>query len=138
MRGPIDYIIVGFTENNFSGAILKELAAASEQGTIAVLAIALVARDKDGNVAAVEALGGDPEVQKLAGSLNLDQGLISDEDIEEVGELLEDNTSAGLLIIEQLWAKGLKKAIIDANGVLLDEGRIHPEASQELDDKEGK
>ena len=61
---------------------------------------------------------------------------MSEDDIQEVGELLEDNSSAGLLVIEQLWAKGLKQAIIAANGTLLSEGRIHPEASEELS-KEG-
>jgi len=29
------------------------------------------------------------------------------------------------------WAKGLKKALIDADGVLIDEGRLHPEAVAE-------
>ena len=55
------------------------------------------------------------------------------EDIDEMGDLLENNTAAGLLVIEQLWAKPLKKALLDANGVLVAEGRIHPEAAQELD-----
>ncbi len=135
MRGPIDYIIVGFEGNNFTGEILQELEKASKNKTIAVLALALIARDKKGNVVAVEA--SDPKIVSLIKGMDLDQDLISPEDIQEVGELLEDNSSAGLLIVEQLWAKGLKQAIINANGTLIDEGRIHPEASKELD-KGGK
>lgn len=135
MRGPIDYIIVGFEVNNFTGDILKELEKASKNGTISVLALALVARDKQGNVTTLGIT--DEETMRLMTEFELDNSLITDEDVAEVGELLEDNSSAGLLIIEHLWAKGLKQAIISANGVLIDEGRIHPEASRELDEKGG-
>lgn len=130
MRGPIDYIIVGFEGNNFNGEILAELQKVVADGTIAVLDLALISRSADGTVEAIE-------LSDLGG-LTIEDGLITEEDVAEVGELLEDNSSAGLLVIEQLWAKGVKQAILNANGVLLDEGRIHPEASKELDSKEGK
>lgn len=133
MRGPIDYIIVGFSVNNFTGEILKELEAAVKNKTIAVLALAIIARDNEGNVATLKVT--DEEAMNFIADFNLDDRLISEEDINEVGELLEDNSSAGLLIIEHIWAKGLKQAIHNANGVLLDEGRIHPDASKELDEK---
>ncbi len=38
---------------------------------------------------------------------------------------------AGFLIIEQLWAKGLKEAIINAGGMLLNDGLVHPDASEQ-------
>ena len=41
MRGPIDYIVVGFVANNFKGEILKELTTSVDKGVIAVLDIAL-------------------------------------------------------------------------------------------------
>ena len=139
MRGPIDYIIVGFDGNNFTGEILTELQKASSAGTIAVLSLALITRDADGAVTSVEVSDvGDPQIAQLVDAMHVESGLISDDDIQEVGELLEDNTSAGLLIVEQLWAKGLKQAIVNANGVLIAEGRIHGEASDELDSEEDK
>lgn len=130
MRGPIDYIIVGFEGNNFKGEILKELEKVVADGTIAVLDVGVIVRDTDGTVTSVELTD--------TGNLNLEGGLITEDDVAEVGELLEDKSSAGLLIVEQLWAKGLKQAIINANGTLLDEGRIHPEATKELNSKEDK
>lgn len=126
MRGPIDYIVVGFEGNNFKGEILEELKKASDNGVIAVLGIALISRDSDGAVTSIEVA--DTGGLKISGENNL----ITDEDVQEVGELLEDNSSAGLLIVEQLWAKGLKQALINANGTLIAEGRIHPEAAKEL------
>lgn len=132
MRGPIDYIIVGFDQLNFNDKILEELRSQEDKGTIKVLALALVAKDSAGTVTTVDAtsIGDDAVVeytQSLPGS-----DLVDEDDIAEVGEILENDTAAGLLIVEHLWAKGLKQAIIDANGTLLAEGRIHPEAAGEL------
>jgi hypothetical protein len=39
--------------------------------------------------------------------------------------MMDNDTSAGVLVIEQLWAKGLKKALLDKNAVLIGEGRLH-------------
>ncbi len=138
MRGPIDYIVVQFKGNNFKGEILEELIKASDAGVIAVLDLAVITRDGGGSIASVElATLDDPVVKKIVGARS-GGSLITDEDVAEIGELLEDNSAAGLLIVEQLWAKGLKQAIINAGGTLLAEGRIHPEAAKELDNKEDK
>lgn len=134
MRGPIDFIIVGFEGNKFNGEILSELQVAVQNGTIAVLALALVAKDAEGVVTTVEAT--DDGVVEITQSFNLDNDLITEDDISEVGEVLENNTAAGLLIVEHLWAKGLKQAIKNAGGQLISEGRIHPEASEELNNEE--
>ncbi len=134
MRGPIDYIVVGFVGNNFKGEILGELAEATKNGTIAVLDLAVITKDEQENVTKVEISAfGDETKTALQQLGDLSGGLISDEDVDEIGEVLDPNTSAGLLVIEHLWAKGLKQAIINANGVLLAEGRIHPEAAAELE-----
>jgi hypothetical protein len=134
MRGPIDYIIVGFEGNKFKGEILKELDAAVASGAVAVLDLAIITKDEAENVVKVELSDlGDITLPESTST-----SLINDEDVIEVGELLEANCSAGLLVVEQLWAKGLKQAIINAEGVLLAEGRIHPDADKELNEKEGE
>lgn len=133
--GPIDYIIVGFEGNNFDGSILKELEKVVKDGTIAVLDLGLIVKNDKGEVASIEL--GDSSVAEFVQEQNLESGLISTDDVAEVGELLENNTAAGLLVVEQLWAKGLKKAIINAGGVLVADGRIHPDAMVEID-KEGE
>lgn len=137
MHGPIDYIVVGFPGNHFKGEILRELQTASEDGAIAVLDLAIISKDKDGNVLNIELSSiDDPVIQELLPDKS-GTSLIGDDDVEEIASVLDENCSAGLLIIEHTWAKGLKKAIIDADGVLLAQGRIHPDASEELD-KEGE
>lgn len=138
MRGPIDFIIVEFKKAKFQGKILKALEKATNDGTIAVLDLALITKDKDGNVAAVELDQIDDEViTEFAKAKGLQSGMVGDDDIAEVAELLDNDSAAGLLVIEHLWAKDLKSAIMDAGGSLLAEGRIHPDAEAELN-KEDK
>ena len=135
MRGPIDYVVVAFDGNKFDGSILAELEKQVEAGVIDVLDMALLMKDENGEVTLLSVENTEDEViTTFVSSNGISGDLIGDDDIDEIGELLDDNTSAGLLIVEQLWAKGLKQAIIDANGKLLIDGRIHDEALAELED----
>jgi hypothetical protein len=134
MKGPIDYIVVGFDGNKFDGSILKAIGDAIESGTIGLVALSVVIKDSNDQVTSLDiAASGDDYIVDFVEKYKPNNDLISMEDVDEVAELLEPNTSAGFLVIEHLWAKPLKKAIIDANGFLVAEGRIHPEALNELD-----
>lgn len=130
MLGPIDYIAVGFEGNNFDGSILKALVDATESGAIRVVDLVLIIKDTDGTVAIAEIEDQEDDlkdVSKLIGHTG-DFPLLTESDIELLGEKMENDTSAGVLVIEHLWAKNLKSALMNAGGILLDEGRIHPEA----------
>lgn len=137
MRGPIDFIVVEFVGNNFKGEALDALATAVKNKIIDVLDIAVILKDADGNAHVIELNNLDSDLARaIDASHKSNSGLISLEDTEEVSELLDNNCSAGLLIIEQLWAKDLKKALLNAGGRLISEGRIHPDAAEELNQKE--
>ena len=135
MHGPIDFIIVGFEGNKFDGSILGALADALDKGIIALVSLAVVSKDSEGTVTTVDIDSFEDdyivEITQKYAPTNNDQ--VNQEDIDEVADLIENNCTAGLLVIEHLWAKPLKKAIIDANGVLLADGRIHPESALELE-----
>ncbi len=137
MRGPIDYIIVGFDGAEFNGKILDTVADAIDKGIIGLVALSVVKKDDNGNV---QRLGitavGNSYLLEFVNKYPTSSDLISEDDIDEVGELLENNTAAGFLVIEQLWAKPLKKSLLEANGYLIAEGRIHPEAALELESSE--
>ena len=51
-------------------------------------------------------------------------GLIGPEDIEFVGAQLEANSSAALLIWEDVWATPFASAILESGGILLQGARI--------------
>ena len=134
MRGPIDYIIVGFEGNKFDGSILKALADALDKGVIGLVGLSIISKDTEGTVTTLDVADmGDSYATEFTQKYVTDNKATEKDDIDEAGELLQNNSTAGLLVVEQLWAKPLKQALIDANGVLLAEGRIHPEAANELE-----
>lgn len=136
MRGPIDYIIVGFQGNKFDGSILSSLESAIDSNVIKLVALSFITKDSEGTVVSVDiADSGDQVITTFAEKYSVDPNGVDSDDIDEVAEILENNSSAGLLVIEHLWALPLKKALIDANGVLLAEGRIHPDAANELNEE---
>jgi hypothetical protein len=121
--GPVEYIIVGFPGNKFTGEMAPELVKLVESGTVRVLDLIFVGKDADGSVASFEL----DELDALAGFGGLDAdvgGLISPEDIEHAAELLEPNSSAALLIWEDLWATPFAEAVRRADGVLIEGARI--------------
>ena len=134
MKGPIDYIIVGFHGNKFDGSILQSLADAIDKKIINLIALAFVSKDENGTITTIDLVDtGDTTMIEFAEKYQIDSKHIGEDDINETAEIIPDNTAAGLLIIEHLWAVPLKEALISANGVLLGEGRIHPDAAKELE-----
>jgi hypothetical protein len=134
MRGPIDYIIVGFKDAKFNGGILKSLGDAVDSGAIALVDLAVISKDKDGSISTVNIADiNDNYIVEFVKEYVTVADSVDSDDINEAGELLENGSLAGLLIVEQLWAKPLKQALIEANGELIAEGRIHPDAASELE-----
>jgi len=134
MRGPIDYIVVGFEGKKFDGSVLNSLVEPLENGVINLIALSAVSRDENDTVSILDITQvGDQLIGDFVQKYKPEQASIDDEDLNEIADLIEKNCTAGLLVVEQVWAKPLKKALIDSNGVLLAEGRIHPEAAEELE-----
>ncbi|HSX00959.1 MAG TPA: DUF6325 family protein [Candidatus Saccharimonas sp.] len=133
MLGPIDYVVVGFKGNNFDGSIVDELAEAVRNRIIRVIDLMLIVKDADGQVAAGE-IKDQPEELKLALEdlgVTDDTPLLTEDDMDKTAAEMENDTAAGVLVIEHLWAKGLKRALRDAGGFLIADGRIHPEVVEE-------
>jgi len=121
--GPVEYIVVGFPGNDFNGEIAPELAKLIENGTIRIIDLVFIAKDGDGNVAVVEfdeheALAPFAELEGEVG------GIISHDDVEHAAVDLEPNSSAALLIWEDVWATPLVEAMRDSGGVLIEGSRI--------------
>lgn len=127
---------MGFQGNKFDGSILSSLESAIDSNVIKLVALSFITKDSEGTVVSVDiADSGDQVITTFAEKYSVDPNGVDSDDIDEVAEILENNSSAGLLVIEHLWALPLKKALIDANGVLLAEGRIHPDAANELNEE---
>jgi hypothetical protein len=123
--GPVEYMVVGFPGNKFKGEIAPALAELVESGTIRIIDLTFVSKGEDGEVVGFELNDVDPDVRDALRSAGAEPGnLLSEDDIRDVGEGLESNTAAAVLVWEDLWAARLAQAIRDADGVLMELQRV--------------
>jgi hypothetical protein len=128
--GPVEYMIVGFPGNEFNGKIAPALGKLIDDGTIRILDMVFITKDDAGDIAAVEF----DEHGDLSAFAELDGevgGFIGAEDIEHAAEGLEPNSSAALLLWEDVWATSLVEAMRDSGGVLIESARIPHELIEE-------
>jgi hypothetical protein len=129
--GPVEYMIVAFPGNRFKGEIVPALAELVEAGTIRIIDLAFVLKDDDGAVVTAEMGDLDSDVFKAFDSLTPETlGLLNEEDLAAAAEELEPNSSAALLVWEDVWATKLRDAIVNAGGELLDLERLPYEVVQ--------
>ena len=122
---PVDYIAVAFPGNKFSGAIIPEIKKLVDAGTIRVLDLVIITKDEEGNVAAIEAADAGPELAATLEALGVGgKNLLGEDDFEDIGNALEPNSTAGLMVWENVWAADFAKSLRDADGILLGQGRI--------------
>jgi len=129
--GPVEYLIVAFPGNEFRGEIAPALGDLVEAGTIRIIDLAFVGKDAEGNVAAFELTDIDPEVREGFEKAGVEvNGLFNEDDLAAAGEELEPNSSAALLVWENVWARNVAQAMRDAGGDVLDFERIPHEVVQ--------
>lgn len=124
--GPIEYLVVAFPGNKFKGEIVPALAELVENETIRILDLVFILKDEEGNVAAAELseLDADDEAAAMSDVADIDAALLNEEDIALAAEALEPNSSAGLLVFENVWATKFAEAVRNADGVLVANERI--------------
>jgi len=121
--GPVEYLIVAFPGNQFNGEIVPALAELIESDTIRLLDLVFIAKDADGNVLGVEFDEHDDLSPFAALEAEL-HNVITLEDIEYAATDLEPNSSAAVLVWEDLWAAPLANALRDSGGILVESARI--------------
>ena len=118
--GPVDYAIIAFPGNRFRGEIAPALAELVEAGTIRIIDVAFVGKGPDGDAVAMEVTELDPDVQQGLENLGYEvNGLFNEDDLMDAADALEPNSSAALLVWENVWARKVTQAMRDAGGELL-------------------
>jgi len=130
--GPVDYAVIAFPGNQFRGEIVPAIADLVEAGTVRIIDAAFVGKDESGKVFTLEVTELAPDIQAALASMNVEvQGLLNDDDLLSIGEGLETNSSAALLVWENVWANRVAQAIRDAGGILVAFDRIPHDVVQE-------
>ena len=135
--GPVQLLNIGFEPGaNFEGRIADELARLESDRTIRVLDLLFIGRDTDSNEIVVlehqeESMGaivGALLGLRLDGEQEQEHSFgFSEAEIEQMGSGLDPGGAAGLMLIEHVWARDLKRAVRDAGGRMLSQDFLTPE-----------
>jgi uncharacterized membrane protein len=131
--GPVEILVVSFPGNQFTGEIAPALAELVETGLIRVIDLVFVTKDAAGEVVGVE-LSELDEATSAAFHPHVEDpsGLLSDEDIEDLGAELAPDSSAAILLFEHVWATRFRDAVVGSGGELVASIRIPKEVVDEV------
>src|SRR3954447_10828148 len=121
--GPVEYLICSFPGNQFNGELAPALSQLIDDKVIRILDLLFVQKAENGKTLSFEI----DQLEELAPFMELEGeagGFLSDEDVEHAAEALDPNSSAVLLIWEDLWAAPFADALRSSGGVVLEGGRI--------------
>jgi hypothetical protein len=123
--GPIDYLVVEFPGNRMTGGMFPLLVDLVDRGVVRILDLAFIRKESDGSVVGLELadLDGDGELD-LSVFEGASSGLLGEDDIREAGNALKPDSSAGVLVYENVWAAPLAAEIRRSGGQLVASGRI--------------
>lgn len=130
--GPTSVLAIQANGSKLKGEVLMALAELVNAGTVRVIDVVAVKKDNDGKITAqeLEQLGKDD--LHLFDPLKAQvTGLLSNDDIEELGKSLDNGSAAGFMILEHVWATKLAQAIQNADGKVVANQLIMPEVIEE-------
>jgi hypothetical protein len=123
--GPVEYILIAFPGNKFNGEIVPALKELVDSGTIHIIDLLFIKKDADGTILVVELNSADPDEAAPFDDLDGEvSDLLSIEDIELAAAELPPNSSAGLIVWENIWAARFAQAVRNANGQVIANERI--------------
>jgi hypothetical protein len=127
--GPIDCVVIEFPDGQPKGEAAPLLLDLVDRGIIRILDLMFITKDEDGTIAGLEITDLD---DKGAGELvvfaGASAGLLTDEDRQEAGNVLEPGTAGAVLMYENRWAAPFAKAVRKAGGQLVAFERIPVQA----------
>jgi hypothetical protein len=130
--GPIDFLALEFPGNKFKGEIIPALLELVEAGIIRIIDLVVIAKDQDGSVFVRELNELDPDTIRVFDPLKIEvTSMITRNDIDGIAAVLANNSTAGLLLFENLWALKTKQAMLDAGARVVMFERIPHEVVEE-------
>ena len=123
--GALDFLALEFDTEKLKGEILPELLDLIEKKIVRVIDLIIIEKNEDGTYVALEVEQLTPDLLAVFDSLDFEiSGLIQVEDIEMIAADMGPNTTAGLLLVENLWAIKFGEAVLRAEGRVLMHERI--------------
>lgn len=123
--GPIEILCIKFPETAVSKDIATALKALIDSQMIRIVDIVFVQKHSSGDVILVEIDEIDHIDHSFLDPLVADiSGLISEEDVTDIAEVLDNDSFAVILLFENTWATAFSHAVLKAGGQLVLSDRI--------------
>ena len=124
--GPVEYVVVVFEGNHFKGEIVPALSDLLDSGTIRILDLAVVSKGQDGHFRTLEVNELSSDVAAALAKLNGGEltGLLCEDDLNQVAEAMDRNTTAAAMLFEHVWATEFAQAVRRAKGELVANVRV--------------
>ncbi len=129
--GPLEFVVIGCSGNQFTSEIVPELNSIQEKGLIRVVDLFFVRKDVNGTVTVLEVHDlNDEELAIFAPIKENLMGFLTPEDIMFLTGTIPPGTSAVIVLLEHAWLVKLTEGLNRAGAVLLAGGMV-PQASME-------
>ena len=130
---PLEYALVVFPDNKFSGQIVPELLDLAQREIVRFVDIIFIQKDPDGSVRTVELNDLDEESYKQFVPIGEHlSSLFTESDLEWAANKLPASSAAALFLWENLWQDNIRRAIKASNGILAESGIITADAVDEF------
>lgn len=124
--GIVELVVLEFPHDHVPVEVTEQITLLVREPQVRLIDLVRVRRPVQGEIEVAEAADVGEQL-RLSGLDLVGAGLIGQEDIDEVAQSLQPGTSALLIVLEHLWAKGLTEAIRGAGGLVLSTERIPAE-----------
>jgi hypothetical protein len=124
--GPIDFIALEFKSNDqLKGEGLSALLELVQNQIVRVIDLVIILKDQAGETQVLEIEELAPDILAIFDPLEVEvSGIIQVEDIELIAEQMKANTTAALLLFENLWAIEFGEAVVRSSGRMVMYDRI--------------
>jgi len=130
--GPVDYLCIEFPPGSLTGRALPLLVDLVDRRGIRILDLLFIRKSTAGKVVSLNRR--EQELSGLGAFHGAASGMLGDDDLREVGAILEPGTAAMIIVYENLWAAPLARRLRRSGAQLVASGRISvPELLAALD-----
>lgn len=113
--GPVDVAVIAFEGNQFNGDVAPALADLQASGTVRVIDVAFLRKEADGATAVVEVA--DAAIADAFDRIDDSQfDLLNDADLSNLANALEPDSSAMVIVWENVWATRFASAVRQSHG----------------------
>jgi len=131
--GPIEMLMIRFPGDQISGDLAPALTELVNDGLVHIVDLLFIRKDAAGSVSVFELGDLNPDLAEQYAPLLTDvTELLNEEDAYELADSLENGSSAGIMLFENVWATRFAQAVRASNGEVLLNERIPNSVIEEV------